>query len=460
MQNKKQTKTKEQATAAGGYRGRITAYRALHRVLHGGAFSNIVLGNALDDASLAPGDRRTATFLVLGVLRNLALLDAVFRSKTSKGKITAAPALLLAARMAIFEILFQNKIPKYATISEYMKIAAAECSKSETKFLNACLRRVSHKDMHSLLEDAETDLRRMALEFSCPEWFAQSAVKFYGMDDTLKMLRANNLGMPSYFRTNPLRVSEDELSDMYARQRVDTAFSKRLPNCVYFKVGQGYHPAREVRAGLLTPQDFSTQIVAHAVAPQPGDSVLDLCCGRGAKATHLAELMGNRGRVLACDIHAHKTEIAAGEAERLGVSILETRVCDATDPGDMGSFDRVLVDAPCTGTGTFRRRPELKQRVRPAQVMELAFLQRRMLEAAARLVAPGGRLVYATCSVLPEENDDVAAEFLERHEDFAPARNEPALEHLPQFKTPFGSVFLPQHTQACGAAVCILDRKS
>jgi 16S rRNA (cytosine967-C5)-methyltransferase len=456
-----QTRKKEPATTdSGNYKGRKTAYRVLHRVLNGGAYSNIVLNNVLEDKSLTPGDRRTTTFLVYGVLRNLNLLDAVFRSKARKGKITATPALLLASRMAIFEILFQKKIPKYATISEYMKLASAECSKGETRFLNACLRRVSYKDMTMLLEDAENDVQRMALEFSCPDWFIESVLEYYGTEETLKMLRTGNLGMPSYYRVNRIRTSTAEIMEMYAMQHLEVNASSHIRDCIYFKAGQGHHPSREYGAGWLTPQDASTQIIAHAVAPQPGEEILDMCCGRGTKAAHMAELMGNRGRIYACDIHAHKTALLGQEAERLGINIIDAHTADATDIGELGLFDRVLVDTPCSGTGTFRRRPELKQRLRPADVIELMRLQRRLLDSAAQHVKPGGRLVYATCSVLPEENDDMAADFLERHDAFLPVRDEPAIADIPQFKTPFGSIFLPHQVQACGAAVYIMVRKS
>lgn len=442
------------------YKGRSTAGRVLHRVLHSGAYVNIVLNNTLADESLSPGDRRMTTLLVYGVLRNLRLLDEVFRSKTKRGKITASPTLLLTARMAIFEILFLKKTPKYATISEYMNIASNDCSKQETKFLNACLRRVSRKDIDLVLDETQNETQRLALEFSCPNWFLDSVLHYFGREETRKMLRANNLGMPTYYRVNTLRTTTGDILDKYGMQHLDVLQSKTLRDCIYFKAGQAYHPDSEFQAGLLTPQDFSTQIMAHAVDPRPGQSVLDLCCGRGTKTTHLAELMENKGSISACDIHAHKTSLLKDEAARLGIDIINATVADATKPAGDAQYDRVLLDVPCSGTGVFRRKPELKQRLNPADIIDMVLLQRRLLESAAARVKPGGRLVYATCSVLPEENDDVAASFLEKHEEFKAVRNAPCIAGIPCFQTPFGTIFLPHQVQACGAAVYILDKEA
>ena len=441
------------------FKGRETAYRVLHRVLHGGAYSNVVLANVLQSQDLTTGDRRIATFLVYGVLRNLDLLDAVFRSKSSKGKITAAPALLLIARMAIFEILFQKKVPAYATISEYMKMARNNCSKQESKFLNACLRRVDAQDVATLLDAIEDDPPKLSLEFSTPEWFIRSLLKFLGRDETVRMLKANNLEMPSYYRINTIRISEKELMEKFETHHLTALASPWLKGCFSFNPGQSYFLSQEYAAGWITPQDISTQIIAHAVNPEPGESILDLCCGRGTKTAHLAELMDNRGRILACDIHAHKIDLVNQEAARLGIHIVDTLVADLTAPQDLGLFDRVLVDTPCSGTGTLRRRPEIKQRLRPADVAGLMRLQRRLLDNAALHVKPGGRLVYATCSVLPEENDDVVAEFLERNEQFTSVRATEPIASIPRFATPFGNLFLPHQVQACGSGVYIMEKK-
>jgi len=442
------------------YKGREASYQVLHRVLHGGAYSNLVITSAFEKEDMSPDERRVVLTLVYGVLRNLTLLDEVFRSKAKKGKLTVAPALLLLGRMAIYEMLFQTKTPVYASASEYVKMARARCSVPEAKFLNAVLRHVNQDDRATVLEAAPNREARIALEFSHPEWFVHSAIASFGMADCMKMLRAHNTGMPSYFRVNTSKVSVKEIMDIFRSFRLEVDKIPNLPTCIYFRSGQNFFPSKEFEAGWVTPQDYSTQLVAHILAPKPGESVLDLCCGRGTKATHAAEIMGGRGRVVACDIYDSKIQLLEAEKQRLGFDFIEARAVDVTEGPDLGEFDRVLLDAPCSGTGTFRRRPELKQRITVESLRNLIKLQRKLLGAAAGYVRPGGRLVYATCSVLQEENDDVVEHFLAAHDDFSVDRRATAASKLPASRTLFGRVFLPHQTQACSMAVSILKRNA
>lgn len=443
------------------YRGRETAYHILHRVLHGGAYSNLVVTSTFEkNETLTPEERKAAVFLVYGVLRNLRLLDEIFRSKAKKGKLTVTPPLLLVGRMAIFELMFLTKVPAYASASEYIKMARVRCSVPEAKFLNAVLRRVMPDDKNKVIAAAPTMEQKIAVEFSLPDWFVQSALKTYGRAECMKMFRAQNTGMPTYFRVNTTKVTVKELVEIFQTHRLEVDIAPNLQGCIYFKAGQNYFPAREFEAGWLTPQDFSAQIVARELAPQPGENILDLCCGRGTKTTHIAELMGAKGRIVACDIHEHKIKLLEGEKKRLGFeSVIEGAAADITQNPDLGVFDRVLLDAPCSGSGTFRRRPELKQRVTPESLRSLIKLQRGLLCSSAAYVKPGGRLLYATCSVLPEENDDVVEYFLNDHHDFSIDRRAGAKGLIPCSRTPFGRVFLPHHTQSCAMAVTILKKK-
>ena len=437
---------------------RDAAFRVLDRVIHGGAFSNLALQAALEKHNLRPSARGNTTYLVYGVLRNLTLLDEVFRARTRKGRLDASAAVLLMARLAVYEILFQKKVPEYATISNYVTMASKKCSSAEAKFLNACLRRIKKTDVDHLLNKEKDPIRRCALEFSHPEWFVRTVFQTYGEGPGIKMLRANNIGMPTYYRVNTTRTSTQEILDLFHSLQLDVNAAPAPEGCIYVKSGQGYYPQREYEAGALTPQDLSTQIVAHVAAPQPGEQVLDLCCGRGTKSTHLAELMNNSGRVVAVDRFDHKIELLKKDARRLGLTIIEPRAADILGAKDLGEFDCVLLDAPCTGTGTVRRRPEIKHRLRPEDVVEMAALQRRLLSAAAACVRPGGRLVYATCSVLRDENDDVIEWFLENHPEFELDRAAMANGNVPCERTPFSRVFLPHQTRACAMAVSALIR--
>lgn len=444
------------------YRGRETAHTILNRVLQGGAYSNLVLTSTFEkNPELSPEDRRMAMSLVFGVLRNLTLLDEVFRMKAQKGKLSMTPGLLLIGRMAIYELMFNTKVPAYASASEYIKMARASCSVSEAKFLNAVLRRVTPEDKKAVLERAQGKEAKIALEYSHPEWFVKSAINAYGIGECMKMIRAHNTGMPAYYRVNTAKMKVRELLEIFHSMRLEVETVKLLPAAIYFKSGQSYFPSKEYEAGWITPQDLSTQIVAYELGPKPGERILDLCCGRGTKTTHAAELMRSKGSITACDVYGHKITLLEAEKKRLGFeSMIKGVAVDVTTRPDLGEpFDRVLLDAPCSGTGTFRRRPELKYRITVENLRNLIALQRSLLSAAADYVKPGGRLLYSTCSVLTEENDDVVEVFLKERPDFSIDRPASAPGKIPCCRTPFSRVFLPHQTQASSIAITILKRQ-
>ncbi|MFA6449018.1 MAG: 16S rRNA (cytosine(967)-C(5))-methyltransferase RsmB [bacterium] len=459
MKGKNSTETNGDAIA---YRGRKLAFEVLNRVLMGGGYSNALMASKFERGNLSTGDKQAATNLVYGVLRNLTLLDEVFRSKSDKGKIELSPPLLTLGRMAIYELLFSQSIPNYASVSEYVKLARGEGSPGEAGFMNACLRKVSKDDRDRLVKRIKDPIERMALRYSHPEWMARDFADLYGVEVARNILRSNNNPQPVYFRINAPRIKVEDILTALEYQQRDFEALGAPPFCLCLPFGKGAFPKKEYESGWLTAQDRSTQFIAFYLNPEPGDRILDLCCGSGIKSGQLMELMGCEGELVAVDIYKHKLESVDAEFRRLGLRGVKTVEADVTKKPKLGQFEKVLFDAPCSGSGTVRHRPEIKYRVKREDIAELTKKQDALFDAASAYVAPGGILAYSTCSLLSAENEDRVGAFLDRHSEFIHITKEVEAS-LPFSVVHFhrgrwGTTFVPVTVNGCGTFVSVLRR--
>jgi 16S rRNA (cytosine967-C5)-methyltransferase len=263
--------------------------------------------------------------------------------------------------------------------------------------------------------------RAIAVLHSHPRWLVERWLDRYGIDETIAVCRANNAIPPLAVRVNSLKTSRETAVAALAAEGITAEPTRFSPDGILLTTpAAGLRERAVFRDGLIRVQDEASQFVARLCAPQPGDRVLDLCAGAGGKTLHLAALMKNRGKITAVDLHPEKLRLLAVEASRLGVTIVETQPGNATRIPEAfrEAFDRVLFDAPCSGLGTLRRNPEIRWRITPDDLEKCAQTQRRLLRSAALCVKPGGRLVYTTCAVTPEENENIAADFLAGHPVF------------------------------------------
>jgi len=444
------------------YHGRKTAFDILNRVLHGGGYSNVVMKNKFNDKKLTIDDRHTATFLVYGVLRNLTLLDSILRSKSKKGKLTLSPKMLTIGRMAIFEIVFSSGIPSYATVSEYMKLSEKHGDKKERNYLNACLRKVSKKDRSSILKKQKDIQKRMSLRYSFPEWTTDLLVNNYGFEKTSDILRSFNNPQPAYFRVNTSMLSSDELFERFVQHHLPYERCDHPSNCIYQPHGKGNFPDAEYKSGWLTPQDRSTQYVPFYVEAQKGERILDLCCGSGIKTTQLIEISDDSIDITAIDMFKHKLESLLLECERLNLKEIKLVENDIFKWKCDDYFDKVLLDAPCSGTGTIRKRPEIKYRLKPEDISSLIQIQDKLLDFAAERVVKDGFIVYSTCSILQVENSKRIELFLKRHSNFIDITKEVEkrldINYVDMYVETTGRIFLPVDINACGAYVCVLKK--
>jgi 16S rRNA (cytosine967-C5)-methyltransferase len=263
--------------------------------------------------------------------------------------------------------------------------------------------------------------KAIAVIHSHPRWLVERWLDRYGIDETIAICRGNNTIPPLAVRVNSLKTSRDEAIAALAAEKIAAAKTRYSADGL-FLVGSaaGLRETAAFRNGLIRVQDEASQLVARLVGPQPGEKVLDLCAGAGGKTFHLAALMENRGEITAVDLHPDKLRLLTAEAGRLGVSIATTHAGNAATIPDSfrSAFDRVLLDAPCSGLGTLRRNPEIRWRIVPHELEKSMSLQKRLLRKAADCVNPGGLLAYCVCTVTPEENESVVADLSAARPEF------------------------------------------
>ncbi len=402
---------------------RRLALRVLHAADDGGAYVNLALDRALEESELGAADRALATELAYGVTRWRRRLDYVLDHLASRpvGEMPAWIRNIL--RMGLYQLLFLDRVPARAAVSESVALAAEFGHRGTTGLVNAVLRRAARTGREVPLPSVEEDpVRRLAVEHSHPDWIVRRWVERYGLAAAADLCRIGNEPAPLTLRANLTRTGREALIARLRDEGLAAGPGRLFPEAV--TVASGDRPLRALasyREGLFSVQDESSMAAARAVRPEAGWTVVDACAGVGGKATHLAELMGDGGRVVAVDLHRHKLGLLERSAARLGLSSIETRSMDARDlPGSglAGAADAVLVDAPCSGLGVLRRRPDLRWRITESDFPALTGLQHELLAASAACVRPGGVVVYSTCSTEPEENQKVVEGFLASNREF------------------------------------------
>ncbi|WP_040924926.1 16S rRNA (cytosine(967)-C(5))-methyltransferase RsmB [Saccharibacillus kuerlensis] len=418
----------------------VTAREAALNVLAGvdesGAYSNLLLNRTLQQAELSPADAGLATELVYGTIARQATLDYFLNLFIKSGVKRLNPWVRGLMRMSLYQIKYLDRIPPHAAVNEAVEIAKKRGHQGIASMVNGVLRSVLREgDVLEIPNDLPTN-ERIALQHSHPQWLVERWIAQYGEETAEAVCAANNEPPKVSIRINSLRGSREELLQELTDEGRSVRASELSPQGVIVESGGNMANDRFYRDGRFSIQDESSMLVAEALAPEPGMSVLDCCAAPGGKTVHIAEKMKNHGRIVANDLHEHKQKLIAEQAERLGLSAIETSVGDALslkDRFEQASFDRVLLDAPCSGFGVIRRKPDLRWAKTPDDAAAIARLQRQLLSSVAGLVKPGGILVYSTCTIEREENQRAVAEFLRDHADFvAEPFDIPALENIPQ----------------------------
>lgn len=411
---------------------RDMALELLYAVLEEGAYSNIALNRVLEKYQPEKIDRGFITELAYGTLRTLNTLDWVLARflKQPIGKLPAWIRNIL--RMGVYQILYMAKVPDSAACNESVNLAKNHGHAGTVKLVNGVLRNVVRSRDQIAYPDIDKDpVQSISLRYSHPEWLVARWVEEFGASDAEKLCQANNEIPPNAVRTNTLKTSRAELQKDLAGEGIDSREGSFAPETLVIDGFKSVGAIAAHRTGLFMVQDEGSTLVGHAVNPVPGSLVIDACSAPGGKSTHLAQLMKNQGRIISCDIHSHKMKLIEENAARLGITIIEPVVMNAAelDRHCREKADYILVDAPCSGLGVLRRRPEIRWRKQPKEITELHRLQLQILLSAAKCLKDGGIMVYSTCTVTHEENIDVINEFLQQCGDF---QLDSLVGHLPE----------------------------
>lgn len=400
---------------------RHAAYSILARIEKERSYSDILIDRELSTGAIQGPDRGLLTELVYGVLRRRGTLDHVIGQFSRIAVNRLERAVLGLLRIGMYQLLFLDRVPSSAAVNETVKLAHTLATRG-AGFINAVLRQADRqRDSIKYPDRDRSPSDYLSARYSHPVWIVKEWERQLGFEEAEALADAMSDIPPITIRCNTLRISRSELSERLSVEGATAVDCDYSPIGMHLTAGAPAATLSCFQEGLFSIQDEASQIAALLVGAAPGERVLDLCAAPGGKTTCMAELMGNQGEIIACDIHPRRLEQVTTFAGRLGIGMIRTVACDASLPGAMpkgGLFDRVLLDAPCSGLGVLRRNPEGKWWKRPEDIRQLAEKQRSILANASALVRPGGVLLYSTCSTSATENEEVLDDFLSRNSGF------------------------------------------
>lgn len=400
------------ATAA-----RRCAFEVVMRVFEDGAYADRALRAASERLELSERDRSFAMQVAYGTVQRKATLDYLVGRLAGRPPESLDPAILAALRIGLYQLVYLEGVREHAAVDQSVELAKA-AGGAGFRLVNAVLRRATKEAAALVGRLADDDPEGAALRHSHPDWLVEMWWRELGAGETRALLATDNEPAESALRANTLKLDAGKLVARLGEGGVEARTDELAPEAVI--VLQPFDAFRSplFEEGVFIPQSRASMLVAHAVDPRPGERVLDLCAGPGAKTTHLAALMQNRGSIVAVEKRPERAEAIATIARRLDATCIAVEIADALTLKLEPEFDRVLLDPPCTALGTLQARPDVRWRQSLAGMDELADLQARLLARAAGLVRAGGSIVYSTCTITRRENEGQVSAFLESHPHF------------------------------------------
>lgn len=419
---------------------RKIALKALLEVRSMGAYSNITLNKLLNDSELSDYDKSFTTALFYGVLDRTLTLDHVLSKHIKSPLKKVSPFVLENLRLALFQIMFMDKIPESAAVNEAVKIVKASKQKNLSGFVNGVLRNILREGATLPDGDGVNDL---SVRYSCPQWIVSSLLTDYGLENTKKFLDHSLLAPKVILRVNTLKTDAESLISELLNLKIP-AKKGLVENSVIIDGGIDVSHNGLYKNGLFHIQDSASQTAVRALSPKRNERVLDLCSAPGGKAFTMAQYMENSGEIIACDIYCHRVELINNGAKRLGLEIIKPVVNNAcVYNANLGTFDAVLCDVPCSGIGVIRRKPEIKYKSLE-EYNDITQIQEQILDNADLYLKENGRILYSTCTVRKCENDFVVQRFLDKH---------------PYYELKYQHTFMP-HIDGTDGFYCALLQKS
>lgn len=400
------------------------------------AFSNMAIRKAMPN-NIDSKDESLIRELVYGVLENRMFIDDVIKKASKIRMKKIHPIILEILRLGIYQILFMNRIPSRAAVNESVNLAKKYGHKGTIGFVNGVLRSIS-RDKEGFLNLSDcNNVESISNRFSHPIYLVKKWVDDYGIDFTKKLCDANNQRPELNIRVNTLRLSKEELIHRLSSKGFKTKSSSYAKDCLVVENPHRITELDEYIKGYFTIQDESSILVGQIMDPKENSLVLDVCSAPGGKSTHLGQIMKNRGKIISRDFYEHKINLVSDNSKRLGIDIIDSQVYDALelDESLVGNVDYCLLDAPCSGFGLIRRKPEIKWNRKEEDIKELIKLQKSMLNVIKEYVKLGGTLVYSTCTIIKEENIDLIKEFLMDNPEFKLVSIEDKIENKDNLST-------------------------
>ncbi len=396
---------------------RKTAYLTLMDVENKRSYSNIALNHQIQRNR--PDNPAFVRELVYGVLKNKMLLDYVVDHLVPTGSSKLKMQGLNILRMGLYQLSNMGSVPEYAAVNETVNLAKKFC-KGRDGFINGVLRTyIRNKYSISLPDRAEDEVKYLSIKYSYEPWIIELWLKEYDVEFVEELLKAGNETPQTVIRLNWQKVMKKDLIKNLTEKGFEVEEGKLSPNALYVK-GSNLLNTQMYRMGMFSVQDESSQLATIMLDPKHGDFVMDVCAAPGGKTLAIAERMNNTGTVLASDVYTRKVALIEKEVKRLGLSNVKTRTYDATkvDTALIGKADKVIVDAPCTGLGVVRRKPEIKYKKWTWEMDSLPRKQLAILSSSSKYVKMGGTLLYCTCTINADENERVVTDFLRKNKDF------------------------------------------
>ena len=418
-----------------------------------GAYTNLLLNKAINNQGLDPRDKGLLTKIVKGTLQWKAKLDLAISPYVDSGFDKLSPEILSVLRTASYQLLFLDKVPDHAVINESVELVKNSNNKKASGLVNAVLRRISENKesfTQKSLDNAST--KDIAMALSHPEWLVEKWIKEFGEADAIALMERNNEPWPLCIRTNTLKISTEELGKNLAAAGFDIKACQHDQDCSLLLNVSGRKSIRALPGfaeRLFFVQDESSSLVTRILNPKPGSTVIDLCSSPGGKTASLALLMENKGKITAVDLTDKKNKIVKDKCSSLGIEIVETLTADASKV-ELEPADYVLLDAPCSGLGVLGRKPEIRWNRTENDIEELCVLQSAILSNVTKLVKPGGKLAYSTCTLLESENQEIVSQFLATNPNFSLEKIGPSLPGELHFMS------LPHRDNMAGAFCAIL----
>lgn len=412
-------------TAITGLTSRKLALQTLIKVDKQKAYSNLALNAAFKRTQLSERDRAFVTALVQGVMRNKLHLDEVIQSLSKHPLQKLSASVLNILRLSIFQIEEMTDIPQSAVVNVAVELAKSAGHKGHAPFVNGVLRSYlrqresAAQHPENVTADIDSSDEKLSTDYSVPHWIVKRWISNFGKEEAIELLKFAKSTPPVIVRTCETAITTEGLENIFQGKGIKCHRGKLVDSCFIIDKMKG--PPEKLpgyNEGLFSVQDEAAAFASVVVEPQKGDFIIDLCAAPGGKALHISELLDNTGRIIAVDISESRLNLIKKNRTRLGLKNLETAVADGRQYKADRLADKVLLDAPCTGTGVINRRADLRYQRDEVDVSSLVELQRELLANAASLVKPGGTLIYSTCSLEPEENFDNVRWFLREFEEF------------------------------------------